>query len=188
MDSASLQELENGHLVTVEATAQMMGSIRFRSVFWWVDQHHSGLQSRSRKESEFFGWSRSRIPNNTGSRSRIFCPTLDVWLNHFLYHTPKLGIPVEMVQFLFKLLLKQISCCAPRFPLILTAKFHSLCVKESGVGVRNFGKVGVGSQKFWKVGVGSRNFWEVHLARLLHVSTEKWERARMEQRGCSWTR
>jgi len=26
--------------------------------------------------------------------------------------------------------LKQISCCAPRFPLILTAKFHSLNVKE----------------------------------------------------------
>jgi len=25
----------------------------------------------------------------------------------------------------------KISCCAPRFPLILTHKFHSLCVKES---------------------------------------------------------
>jgi len=36
-----------------------------------------------------------------------------------------------MVQFLLKLLLKQISCCAPRFPLILTDKFHSLNVKES---------------------------------------------------------
>jgi len=44
----------------------------------------------------------------------------------------------------------EISCCAPRFPLIVTAKFHSLYVKqsereseilerpESGVG--NFGK------------------------------------------------
>jgi len=42
-----------------------------------------------------------------------------------------LEIPVEMVQFLLKLLLKQISCCAPPFPLILTTKFHSLCVKES---------------------------------------------------------
>jgi len=31
------------------------------------------------------------------------CPTLD----HFLHHTPKLGIPVEMAQFLLKLLLKQ---------------------------------------------------------------------------------
>jgi len=27
-------------------------------------------------------------------------------------------VPVEMVQFLLKLLLQQNSCCAPRFPLI----------------------------------------------------------------------
>ena len=61
----------------------------------------------TRKESEVFGC--SRIPHNTGSRSRIFCPipTPDVQLDHFLHHTPKLGIPVEMVQFLLKLLLKQ---------------------------------------------------------------------------------
>jgi len=56
----------------------------------------------------------------------------------FLHRTPTLGIPVEMVQFLLKLLLKQVSCCAPRFPLILTVKFHSLYVKESGVGVGYF--------------------------------------------------
>jgi len=36
-----------------------------------------------------------------------FCPTPDVQLDHFLHHTLKLGIPVEMVQFLLKLLLKQ---------------------------------------------------------------------------------
>ena len=48
----------------------------------------------------------------------------------------------------------EISCCAPRFPLILTAKFHSLHIKESGVGVGNFGKAGVG------VGSGSRKFWK----------------------------
>jgi len=42
-----------------------------------------------------------------------------------------LGIRVEMVQFILKLTLKQISCCAPRFPLILTAKLHSLYAKES---------------------------------------------------------
>jgi len=78
--------------------------------------------------SEVFGWSQSRIPNNG-----FFCPTPtpDVRLDHFLHHTLKLGIPVEMVQFLLKLLLKQISCCAPRFPLILTVKFHSFYVKES---------------------------------------------------------
>ena len=38
----------------------------------------------------------------------------------------------------------EISCCAPRFPLILTAKLHSLHVKESKLGIGNFGKVGVG--------------------------------------------
>ena len=43
----------------------------------------------------------------------FFCLTLDVQLDHFLHHTPKLGIPVEMVQFLLKLLLKQSSCCVP---------------------------------------------------------------------------
>jgi len=36
-----------------------------------------------------------------------------------------------MVQVLLKLLLKQISCCVPRSPLILTAEFQSLYVKES---------------------------------------------------------
>ena len=46
-----------------------------------------------------FRW--SRIPNNTGSR--IFCPTPDAQLGHVLHHTPKLGIPVEMVQFLSKI-------------------------------------------------------------------------------------
>jgi len=72
----------------------------------------------------------------------FFCPTPDIELDHFLHHTPKFGIPVEMVKFLSKLLLKQISCRAPRFPLILTAKLPSLYVKESELG--NFGKVGVG--------------------------------------------
>jgi len=61
----------------------------------------------------------------------LFCPTPDVQLDHFLHHTPILGIPVELVQLLLKHLLKQISCCAPRFPLILTAKFHSLYIKVS---------------------------------------------------------
>ena len=57
-----------------------------------------GLWSQSRKESDVFGWSRSRIPNNTGSRSRVFCPTptLDVQLDHFSNHILKLRILVEM--------------------------------------------------------------------------------------------
>ena len=48
-------------------------------------------------------------PKNTRSRSRILCPTpiLEVQLNHIFHHTPELGIPVEMVQFVLKLSLKQ---------------------------------------------------------------------------------
>ena len=34
-------------------------------------------------------------------------PTPEIELDHFLHHTPKLGIPVEMAQFLLKHLLKQ---------------------------------------------------------------------------------
>jgi len=37
----------------------------------------------------------------------FFCPTPDVQSDHFLHHTPKFGILVEMVEFLLKLLLKQ---------------------------------------------------------------------------------
>jgi len=45
-----------------------------------------------------------------GAAVGFFCPTPtpDVQLDQFLHHTPKLGIPVEMVEFLLKLLLKQI--------------------------------------------------------------------------------
>ena len=74
----------------------------------------SRSRSRCRKESDVFGWDRSWIPNSTRSRSRcgIFLSdsdsgTPDVQLGHFLHNTPKLGIPVEMLQFLLKLLLKQ---------------------------------------------------------------------------------
>ena len=40
---------------------------------------------------------------------RFFCPTPtpNVQLDHFIHHTPKLGIPVDIVQYLLKLLLKQ---------------------------------------------------------------------------------
>jgi len=69
------------------------------------------------------------FPKKLGVGIGFFCPTPDIRLDHFLHHTPNKGVPVEMVQLLLKLLLKQISCCAPRFPLILTAKFHSLYVK-----------------------------------------------------------
>ena len=63
----------------------------------------------------------------------------------FLHHTPQLGIPVEMVQFLTKLLLKQNSC-APRFPF--SFRCYKIIVSQTSFtlcrGVGNFGKVGVG--------------------------------------------
>jgi len=43
----------------------------------------------------------------TDTGSRIFCPTPDAQLDHFLHHTLKLGIPVEMLQFHLKLILNQ---------------------------------------------------------------------------------
>ena len=105
--------------------------IRKASVLWAALRCQSRNSCRSREGSRvFFGW--SRIPNNTGRRSRIFFlnPTADVQLDHFLHHTPELGIPVEMVQFLLKPLLKQISFSSPRFPLISSAKFHSIVLKS----------------------------------------------------------
>ena len=61
------------------------------------------------KSQEVFALSRSWIPNKAGIRVGFFCPTPtpDFQLDHFLHHTPKLGIPVEMVQFVLKLLSKQ---------------------------------------------------------------------------------
>jgi len=47
---------------------------------------------RSCKESEVFGWSRSRFPKNTRSQIFLSNPSPEVQLNHFLYRTPKLGI------------------------------------------------------------------------------------------------
>jgi len=55
-------------------------------------------------------------------------------------------IPVEMVQFLLKLLMKQISFCVPRFPLVLTARFHSLDVKESESEILERSESGVESE------------------------------------------
>ena len=65
-----------------------------------------------------------------------FCPTPtpDVQLDHFLHHTPKLGIPVEYGTTYFETFVEtEISFRLPRFQLILTAKFHSHCVKESEI-------------------------------------------------------
>ena len=104
----------------------LAGTITFSCRFLTFDQSCRAGVIRSRR---FLGG--VRFLTTLGVGDGCFCPTPDAQLDHFLHHTPKLGLPVEMVQFLFKLLLKQISSCVPRFPLILTAKFHSFYVKES---------------------------------------------------------
>ena len=111
--------------------------ITFKTLFLFLENtFHKSMHAGARvAESEVFGW--SKIPN-IGSGSRIFCltPTLAVQLDQFLHHTPKLGNPVELVHILLKLLLKQISCCVPWFPLISTAKFHSLDVNSLAAGLQ----------------------------------------------------
>jgi len=74
----------------------------------------SGLRSwsRSRKESEVFGW--SRIPDNTGSR--IFLSDSGSPIGSFLYKHSSVGNSCTIS---FETFVEtKISCCAPRFPLI----------------------------------------------------------------------
>jgi len=59
---------------------------------------------RSRR---FLGGVGVRFLTTLGAGVGIFCPTPDVQLGFFLHHIAKMGTPLEMVQFLFKLLLKQ---------------------------------------------------------------------------------
>jgi len=107
-------------------------------LLWSEGSKQPGL--RSRKESEVFGW--SRIPNNTESRIFLSSSNYGCPIGSFFF---KSGILVEMAQFVLELLLKQTSCCVSQFPLILTAKFHSLYVKEL--------ESEFPTRKFWKVGV-----------------------------------
>ena len=101
-------------------------------------------------------------------------PTPDAQLDHFLHYTPKLGIPVEMVQSLFTLVESEISCCVTRFPLILTVKFHSVYDEESEpvVEVGNFGKVGVGNFGKSESRVGAGDFTS-NSATLIRMSVDR---------------
>jgi len=70
----------------------------------------------------------------------FFCPNPDVQFDRFLNHTLKLGIPVEMIQFLLKLLLKQRFLAVHHDSVDCNSQISfPLCQ-----GVGNFGKVGVG--------------------------------------------
>ena len=90
-----------------------------------------------------------------GVRVGFFCPTLDVQLDHFLNHTLELGIPVEMVQFLLKLLLKQRFLAVNHISIDFNSQISfPFDVKELESGVGNFRKAGVRVGNFGRVGAG----------------------------------
>jgi len=61
------------------------------------------------------------FPTTLGLGVGFFCLTPKVQLDHVLHHTPLLGIPVEMPQFLIQTFIEtDHSCCVPRFSLIAT--------------------------------------------------------------------
>jgi len=98
----------------------------------------NGLNSLILKSMKFYV--KCALPAGLWSRRFLcevgfFWPTPDVRLDHFSHHIPKLGIPIEMVRCLPKLLEREISCCALRFPIFL----FPLCW-----GVGNFGMSRVG--------------------------------------------
>ena len=84
-------------------TCQCIGIIG-QKVVNLVYHWRPGLRSRNRR---FLGG--AGFLTTLGVGVGFFCPTTtpDVPWDHYLHHTRKLGIPVEMVQFLLKLLLKQ---------------------------------------------------------------------------------
>jgi len=88
--------------------------------------------------SEVFGW--SRIPNNTRRRSRIFLSDSDSgspFRSFFTSHS-LVGNSCWNGTIYYKTFVEtEISCCVPRFPLILTAKILSLYVKEPEILARS---------------------------------------------------
>jgi len=57
----------------------------------------------------------------------FFCPTPYVQLDHFLHHTSKLGIPVEMVQFPFNAIRYFLVRATQHFPAVSKSSFESAC-------------------------------------------------------------
>ena len=114
-----------------------------------------GLRSRSRKEWEVWG----EVGFLTTLGVGFFCPSPDVQLDHFLNHILKLGIPCWNGIVSFETFVEtEISCCAPRLPLIVAVKFHSLYVEESESGVGFLERLSR-SSKFWDGWSWSRIFF-----------------------------
>ena len=92
----------------------------------------------------------------------FFCPTPtpDVQLNHFYIRLLNREFLLKWYNTFETFVETEFSCCIPRFPLILTAKFHSLCVKESELEILERSEMLESrSRKFRKVAGGSRTFY-----------------------------
>jgi len=97
----------------------------------------AGLRSQ-----RFLGGVGVRFLTTLGVRVGFFCLTPDVQLDHFFNHTLKLVIPVEMVVSFEAFVETEISCCAPQFLLIFTAKYHSFMLRSQKF---RKGRIGVGN-------------------------------------------
>ena len=96
-----------------------------------MGQLTSGLRSRSGTESEAFGWSgisyNTRVGVGFFVQLRSECPLGSFFTSHSQIRNSWWNGTISFETFVEA----DISCCASRFPLILTAKFHSFYVKES---------------------------------------------------------
>jgi len=109
-------------------------------------------RSRSRKESWFLGGGGVGFLTTLGVGVGFFLSDCDSGcpIGSFLHHTPKLRIPVEMVQFLLKLLLKQRFLAVYHdfhwfwqlnfIPFMSKRRSRKFWKGRRGAGVGNFGK------------------------------------------------
>jgi len=88
--------------ICIRTTISKSGWRTVKQIILRTNCFQSGFRSR-----RFLGGVGVEFLTVLGVGVGFFCPTPDVQLGHFLHHTHKLGISVEMAEFLLKLLLKQ---------------------------------------------------------------------------------
>jgi len=71
----------------------------FSTKAWNIAPADFSQDCRVVRSQRFLGGIRVRFLTKLRVRVGFFCPTPDVQWDHFLNHTPKLGIPDEMLQY-----------------------------------------------------------------------------------------
>jgi len=98
--------------------------LRLSSLLFRESRSQAGLRNRRFLAGVGVGFLKTM-----GVGFRCCCPTPDVQLDYFLHHTPKFLL--KWYNFFWNYCWNRISCSAPRFQSTLTARFHSLYVKDS---------------------------------------------------------